>query len=41
MAESQKMQANPGFQQAFVILRQPVKMRCPTKTALEYPAVGM
>jgi hypothetical protein len=37
---SQEMQANQGFRQAFVIPRQLAKTRCPTKTALDYPAAG-
>jgi hypothetical protein len=32
--------ANQGFRLAFVIPRQPAKTRCPTKTALNYPAAG-
>src|SRR5258708_5899212 len=40
VGKSQEMQANQGFWQAFVISRQPAKTRCPTKTALDYPAAG-
>jgi len=38
--KSQEMQVNQNFWQAFIIPRNLTKARCPTKTALHYPASG-